>query len=173
MLLWSGTKLPRRNIAFGAPLLYRQQEKSKQHKLDARAHPAIFLGFANDHGAVYVLDKAIKSSPIRMTTNDLKRGYCEELVVDYTSGLVINPETLIMPVSANSTGELSVQEVLAEDSQPPLSPEQEKKLKETMDFFTKRRAELQASTSMTGLQTSGNDYSTRVQSRGTSPSSVY
>ena len=50
---WHGVlEKPRRNIAFGAPLLYRQQEKSKQHKLDARAHPAIFLGFANDHGAV-------------------------------------------------------------------------------------------------------------------------
>ena len=148
---WHGVlEKPRRNIAFGAPLLYRQQEKSKQHKLDARAHPAVFLGFANDHGAVYVLDKAVKSSPIRMTCNDLKRSYCEELVVDYTSGLVINPETLIM--TANSTGELTIQEVLAEDGQPPLSPEQEKKLKETMDFYTKRRAELHANTSMTARQ---------------------
>ena len=148
---WHGVlETPRRNIAFGAPLLCRQQEKSKQHKLDARAHPAVFLGFANDHGAVYVLDKAVKSSPIRMTCHDLKRSYCEELVVDYTSGLVINPETLTM--MANSTGELTIQEVPAEEGQPPLSPEQEKKLKETMDFYTTRRAELHANTSMTARQ---------------------
>jgi hypothetical protein len=107
---WHGVlEKPRRNIAFGAPLLYRQQavrEKSKQHsgKLDARAHPAIFLGFANDHGAVYVLDKATMSSPIRMTSNDLKRGYCEELVVDYTvvytPGLIINPGAEALTVTS-------------------------------------------------------------------------
>ena len=59
--------------AFGAPLVYRQQEPDRQRKLDPRGHRACYLGPAEQHGSDYVLDLDIKSTPVRITNNVLQR----------------------------------------------------------------------------------------------------
>jgi hypothetical protein len=40
--------------AFGTPLIYRQQEEARQHKLDPRGHRATFRGYANEFGTIWL-----------------------------------------------------------------------------------------------------------------------
>jgi hypothetical protein len=80
--------------AFGAPLIYRQQEPNLQRKLDPRGHRARYLGEAEQHGCVYVLDLDIASTPTRITNSVLRRTYREPLVVDIAAGIIIDPAML-------------------------------------------------------------------------------
>ena len=140
-----------RLTAFGTPLIYRHQEKARQHKLDPRGHRATFLGYANEFGTIYLIDRDAPGEPIRMTVNDLKRTYQEELVVDYYRGEIINPESLILAKN-NTTGEITIAEALEQHSPPMLTSIQKAKLQETQEFCSRRRAELHSQTEMTATQ---------------------
>jgi len=140
-----------RLTAFGTPLIYRHQEKARQHKLDPRGHRATFLGYANEFGTIYLIDRDAPGEPIRMTVNDLKRTYQEELVVDYYRGEIINPESLILAKN-NTTGEITIAEALEQHSPPVLTSIQKAKLQETQEFCSRRRAELHSQTEMTATQ---------------------
>ena len=100
--------------AFGAPLIYRQQEPNLQRKLDPRGHRARYLGQAEQHGCVYVWDQDLASTPIRITNNVLRRTYREPLVVDIKAGVIIDPEMLNFDLVYKSDGTTGIEHVLAE-----------------------------------------------------------
>jgi hypothetical protein len=74
--------------AFGAPLVYRQQEPNLQRKLDPKGHRARYLGPAEQHGCVYVLDLDIASTPIRITNIGVHIANHSSLTLQQESSLI-------------------------------------------------------------------------------------
>ena len=139
--------------AFGAPLIYRQQEPGLQRKLDPRGHHARYLGPAEQHGSVYVLDLDLKNKPIRITSNDLKRTYRERAVLDIKTGTIIDPNLLEFKLTVKSTGEPTIEQVLVDYQPVPLPPDDKTKILEFQEFSgcEQRSRELYA-TGMTGYE---------------------
>ena len=141
--------------AFGAPLIYRQQEPGLQRKLDPRGHHARYLGQAEQHGSVYVLDLDLKNKPIRITSNDLKRTYRERAVLDIKTGTIIDPNLLEFKLTVKSTGEPTIEQVLVDYQPVPLPPDDKTKILEFQEFCEQRSRELYA-TGMTGYEVNTN-----------------
>ena len=141
--------------AFGAPLIYRQQEPGLQRKLDPRGHHARYLGPAEQHGSVYVLDLDLKNKPIRITSNDLKRTYRERAVLDIKTGTIIDPNLLEFKLTVKSTGEPTIEQVLVDYQPVPLPPDDKTKMLEFLEFCEQRSRELYA-TGMTGYEVNTN-----------------
>ena len=128
--------------ALGAPLIYRQQETGLQRRLDSRGHNARCLGQTEQHGSVYVLDMDLKSRPVRITNNDLKRTYRERAGLDIKNGTIIDPNLLQSKLNVKSTAEPSVEEVLDHCQPRPLRPEDNANMLELQDFCEQRSYEL-------------------------------
>jgi hypothetical protein len=137
--------------AFGAPLIYRQQEPGLQRKLDPRGHHARYLGQGEQHGSVYVLDEDLKNKPVRITSNDLKRTYRERAVLDIKTGTIIDPNLLEFKLTVKSTGEPTIEQVLVDYQPVPLPPDDKAKILEFQEFCEQRSRELYA-TGMTGYE---------------------
>jgi len=128
--------------AFGAPLIYRQQEPNLQRKLDPKGHRARYLGPAEQHGCVYVLDLDIASTPTRITNNVLRRTYREPLVVDIAAGLVIDPEMLNFDLVCKTDGNTGIEHVLAEYKPIPVPPEELERARQHQEFCATRAQQL-------------------------------
>jgi hypothetical protein len=128
--------------AFGAPLVYRQQEPSLQRKLDPRGHRARYLGPAEQPGCVYVLDLDLASTPTRITNNVLRRTYREPLVVDIAEGIIIDPEMLNFDLICKSDGTNGIEHVLAEYQPIPVPPEDLERARKHQEFCAQRAQQL-------------------------------
>ena len=131
--------------AFGAPLVYRQQEPDRQRKLDPRGHRACYLGPAEQHGSDYVLDLDIKSTPVRITNNVLKRTYREPLVIDIKAGTSIDPEMLDFQLIVKSSGEIGIEQILADYKPVPLPADDLERVRAHQEFCAQRAQQLHAS----------------------------
>jgi hypothetical protein len=128
--------------AFGAPLIYRQQEPNLQRKLDPRGHRARYLGQAEQHGCVYVWDQDLASTPIRITNNVLRRTYREPLVVDIKAGVIIDPAMMDFDLVYKSDGTTGIEHVLAEYKPIPVPPAELERARTHQEFCAKRAQQL-------------------------------
>jgi hypothetical protein len=128
--------------AFGAPLIYRQQEPNLQRKLDPRGHRARYLGPAEQHGCVYVLDLDLAATPIRITNNVLRRTYREPLVVDIKAGVIIDPAMMDFDLVYKSDGTTGIEHVLAEYKPIPVPPAELEQARKHQEFCAKRAQQL-------------------------------
>jgi hypothetical protein len=128
--------------AFGAPMVYRQQEPNLQRKLDPKGHRARYLGPAEQHGCVYVLDLDIASTPTRITNNVLRRTYREPLVVDIAAGIIIDPAMLDFDLVYKSDGTAGIEHVMAEYTPIPVPPEELERARKHQEFCATRAQQL-------------------------------
>ncbi len=128
--------------ASGAPLIYRQQEPNLQRKLDPRGHRARYLGQAEQHGCVYVLDQDLASTPVRITNNVLRRTYREPLAVDLKAGVIIDPEMLNFDLVSKSDGTTGIEHVLAEYKPIPVPAEELERARQQQELCAKRAQQL-------------------------------
>ena len=80
--------------AFGALLIYRQQETGLQCKPGSRGHHARSLGQPEQHGSICVLDMDLKNGPVQIDNNDLNQTNHDHAGLDIKNGTFIDPNFL-------------------------------------------------------------------------------
>ena len=124
--------------AFGALLIYRQQETGLQCKPGSRGHHAHSLGQPEQHGSICVFDMDLKSGPVQIDNNDLNWTNHDHAGLDIKNGTSNDPNFLQFKLNVETTVEPSVEEFLDHSQPRPLPPEDTAKMLELRDLCEQR-----------------------------------